>query len=124
VPSLEESLTFIETGVFTASWQRLRLTDDDLSALQSSIMSRPKGQPVIQGTGGLRKIRFAAQGQSRGKSGGFRACYVYFDEFGVVLLVVVYPKNEKDNISAAHKKAIRQLISRSIEGLARRPSLE
>jgi hypothetical protein len=46
----------------------------------------------------------------RGKSGGNRVCYVYFEEYSVVLLVLAYPKNEKDDLSDAEKKAIKKLI--------------
>ena len=39
---------------------------------------------MIQGTGGLRKMRFAAPGSQRGKSKSFRVCYVDFTEFGFI----------------------------------------
>jgi hypothetical protein len=121
--ALKGTLTFVETSAFSGNWQRLNLTDDDLSALQNAIMARPKNAPAVQGTGGLRKIRFAAQGGGRGKRGGHRACYVYFEDHGLVLLVVVYAKNERDDISPTQRKTIRRLIASTKEALARRTSL-
>lgn len=108
----EELLTFIEMRPFTASWRDLGLSDQDLMALQIMIMLRPRGFPVVPGSGGLRKLRFAPAAWSQGKRGAIRVCYVHFADYGVVLLVLAYGKSEKDNLSAAEKKAIRQLIQR------------
>jgi hypothetical protein len=104
-------LTFIEMEGFTDDWNRLRLSDDDLMAVQIIIMLEPKGNEVVKGAGGLRKLRYSPQSSSRGKSAGIRVCYVYFQEFGIVLLVVAYAKNEMDNFPASHRRAYRQLIA-------------
>lgn len=108
----EELLTFIEMDGFSADWIELGLDADDLLALQVAIMSGPSRPPVIPGTGGLRKIRFAPKAWNVGKSGGVRICYVYFAAWGVVLLVIAYPKSEKDTLTAEEKRDIRQLIAR------------
>ena len=106
----EDVVIFVELDDFTNDWQKLRLSDDDLHALQLEIMEKPKGAPVVPGTGGLRKIRFAAAQSGRGKSGASRVCYVYFEEYAIVLLVLAHPKNEKDDLSHADKKAIKRLL--------------
>ncbi len=74
------------------------------------IANSPAGAPVMAGTGGLRKIRFAAKGSGGGKSGGVRVCYAYFPRYGLVYLCAVYPKSGKANLSAAEKAAYRQII--------------
>jgi hypothetical protein len=74
--------------------------------------SGPSRPPVIQGTGGLRKIRFTEPGSGRGKSGAYRVCYAYFPEFGTVALVVIFGKNEKDNLTKADRNAISAVIAR------------
>lgn len=107
-----ELLTFIELDDFRQDWRELGLDDDDLLALQVAIMRAPRKNRVVPGTGGLRKIRFSPKDLPKGKSGAFRICYVYFEELGIVLLIVAYGKNEKDDLSAAEKKAIRQYIER------------
>jgi hypothetical protein len=108
----EDLLHFIELREFTRGWDDLGLDDeDDLTALQIMIMIGPKNHPVIRGTGGLRKIRFAPDDWNKGKSGSVRVCYVYFQDYGIVLLVVAYGKGEKDDLSAADKRAISKLIS-------------
>lgn len=63
----EDLLTFIELSVFTNVWQKLKLTDEDLFLLQVAIMCDPTGSPVIPGTNGVRKLRFAPADSSAGK---------------------------------------------------------
>lgn len=107
----ENLLHFIELRQFTEGWDDLGLDDeDDLTALQLMIMVGPKKHPVISGTGGLRKMRFAPDHWNAGKRGAARVCYVYFQEYGIVLLAIAYGKNEKDDLKAAEKKAIAKLI--------------
>lgn len=112
MPVRRDLLSFIEAKTFQTAWRRCDLDDEDLLFLQLMIMVDPKSAPVIEGTGGLRKLRFSPAGAARGKSGSHRVCYVYFEEFGIVLLVTVYEKKQRDNLSAAAKKTIRQLIER------------
>jgi hypothetical protein len=64
----EDVVIFVELDGFTNDWQDRRLSDDDLHALQLAIMEKPKGAPVLPGTGGLRKIRYAplkSEGEER-----------------------------------------------------------
>jgi hypothetical protein len=108
----EDFLRFVELRPFTEAWKEMRLNDDDLLALQITVMLNPKGNPVVEGTGGLRKIRFAPRRWQTGKSGAARIGYVFLEEFGTVLLVIAYSKNEKDDLTLGEKKAIRSLIQR------------
>src|SRR5438477_11253839 len=76
--------TIIQLLGFTHLWNAHRLTDDDLAALEAEIMENPGGPPVMRGTGGLRKIRFAPPSFRRGKSGAMRVGFTHFprqDEF-------------------------------------------
>ena len=81
-----EELSFIQLSAFSKNWKRLGLTDDDLRVLESAIQNGPTTPPVMKGTGGLRKIRFAPLSHGGGKSGGARACYAYFPDFALVYL--------------------------------------
>jgi len=103
-------LTFIETEVFRRALRKCRLSDDDLSELQTLILTRPGAGAVIKGTEGVRKLRFSPSRRKLGKSGAYRVLYCFFEEYGVVLLVTVYAKLRQDDISAADKKAIREMI--------------
>jgi hypothetical protein len=117
----EDLLSFIESKVFGKAWRRCNLTDDDLLELQLIIMAHPRSFPVVEGSGGLRKLRFSPTGSAHGKSGSHRACYVYYEEFGIVLLLTAYPKNKKDDLSADALKAIRRMIEEQHALLRRGP---
>ena len=52
-----------------------------------------------------------------------RVCYVYFQEYSLALLVMIYAKNEKDNLSKQEKKQIRNVIERVRGALSRRHSI-
>lgn len=100
-------LGFIELKPFTRLWDSLRLTDDDLWLVQVAILCNPKGFPVIPGTGGLRKLRFSPQNATSGKRGGMRICYAYLEEHRRVILALVYPKSQKDDLTEGEKRLIR-----------------
>ncbi len=108
----EDILTFVEMHGFYEDWKGLRLNDDDLHALQVLIMVQPAAPPVLEGSGGLRKMRFAPSRWNVGKSGAARVCYVHFPEWHIVLLVTAYSKDEQDDIPPDHLAAYRRAIER------------
>ena len=114
---VEDLLDFVELDIFTSDWRRLRLDDDDLLELQVSIMLSPKGAPVVSGTGGLRKLRFAPSRWNRGKRGALRIGYAYFDDLKIVALIVVYPKSEKENLDESERTEIKHLLAEMHEQL-------
>lgn len=116
----EDLMVFIQARKFSERWDALHLTDDDLHALEIAIMSDPNRPPIVQHTGGLRKLRFAPPGSGRGKSGAFRVCYAYFEQVQVVHLLVIYAKNETDNLSARERAAIKKLIAEIRQSLSER----
>jgi hypothetical protein len=107
---------FLETQRFTATWDKMRLSVDELIRLQDLIMAAPTSYPVVPGTGGLRKMRFAPSTTKRGKRGSLRVCYAYFHRFLAIVLVLVFSKNEKDDISPAEKKMLRIFLVRLEQG--------
>lgn len=115
----DDLLNFIELGSFVASWEELGLEEDDLAALQIGLMSNPRQGPLVKETGGLRKLRFSPSRWKKGKSGALRVGYVYFEKYGLIVLVLVYKKGEMDDISAADRKRFRALIGRIEKQLER-----
>jgi hypothetical protein len=101
---------FVQSRFFTKEWDRLGLDDEDLRALELLLMAAPDQPPVIPGTGGLRKIRFAKRGSGRGKSSSYRTCYVYFFEHNLIYLLLVYGKGEKTDLTAAERRMIARII--------------
>lgn len=107
--------TFIQTTEFTKQWKNLGFDDEDLRQLELLILQRPDIGPVMEGTGGLRKMRFAYEG--RGKSGSARVCYVDFIYLETVYLITAFPKNEKENLSKAERNEIKKRLSILLEEL-------
>ena len=105
-------LTFLELPSFSRRWDGLGLEDQDMGLLQALIMVSPKKAPVISGTNGLRKMRCGRKKAGKGKSSGYRVCYVYFEEYATVLMVLIYPKNEMDDIPEGVKPGINLAIKR------------
>ena len=101
---------FVHGELFEKQWKALGLTDDTLRELQMMLLDDPKRGPVMAGTGRLRKVRYSYG--NRGKSHCARVCYVDFEINGVVFLVMVFAKNEMENLSAAERNNIKILIDR------------
>ena len=73
---------FIEVPLFTRRWSEIGLTVDDLLSLQVMLLDNPQAGPVMEKTGGIRKVRFPFE--NRGKSGSVRVCYTDFEEYEVI----------------------------------------
>ena len=99
---------FVALPTFRTVWKELGLTDRDLRRLQEDLVANPKAGNVMQGTGGIRKMRFAFE--NRGKSGSIRVIYVDFETCGKLYLLTAYPKNVKDNLSKAERNDFKQLV--------------
>jgi hypothetical protein len=65
-------MVIIETSIFTKKINTL-LNDEEYRALQNVLVERPDSGDIIQGSGGIRKIRWGVGGQ--GKRGGARVIY-------------------------------------------------
>lgn len=106
----ESLLEFFELPAFSKGWQKHDFPDEELGNLQIEIMADPKRHPVAKGTRGLRKMRYSPVSWSKGKSSALRVCYVYFERFKTVVLVIAYGKNEMDSIPESMKPAFNQAL--------------
>ena len=110
---------FVELPSFRNAWRSLGLTDRDLRRLQEELLAGPQRGNVIQGTGGVRKMRFALE--NRGKSGSVRVIYVDFVIYEKLYLLTAYPKSEKDNLTKAERNELKKLVEILEAELDRRP---
>lgn len=102
-------MIFIETHVFT---QQLScyLSDEEYRELQCFLLKKPEAGPVIQGTGGLRKLRWGIK--ERGKQGGIRVIYYFQKADAHIYLMTLYAKNEGVDLSAKEKKQLKAMMER------------
>ena len=101
------NLVFKETDIFTKLITQL-LSDDEYKELQEHLIERPDAGVVIEGTAGLRKVRWAAKGG--GKSGGVRIIYYWITEDCQIYMLLAYPKSKQDNLTATQKKVLKALV--------------
>jgi hypothetical protein len=106
--------SFIQTTAFAQKWAKLRLGDNDLRTLEAELLDAfaagDDRHPVLAGTGGVRKARFVPPGQARGKSGAYRAIYLYLEVHGVVYLLTAYGKSEKSDLSQGERNDVARLV--------------
>jgi len=81
------------------------MDDDEYADLQKYLGARPDAGNVIKGSGGIRKLRWAGSG--RGKRGGLRVIYYWWVAKDRISLLLAYPKNEMDDLTADQLKRLK-----------------
>lgn len=100
---------FILLPEFEKRWKQLRLKDEHLRALQEFLCLQPEYGDMIEGTGGLRKVRWSLP--SSGKSGGIRVLYLDLAAYEKTYLITVFKKSQQVNLSAGEKKMVKQVVN-------------
>ena len=100
-------MEFIETSAFTKYVSDL-LPGDEYRELQSFLIVRPDAGPVIPGSGGLRKLRWAGSG--RGKRGGTRVIYYWVTTQERLYMLYIYPKNAQEDLTDKQLKFLRTIV--------------
>jgi len=100
-------MLLVETSVFTRRVQAL-LTDEEYRLLQLHIVFQPESGAVIKGSGGLRKVRWSIG--SRGRRGGVRVIYHWSERRNRIVLLLIYSKSERDDMTPDQLKRLRKLV--------------
>jgi hypothetical protein len=105
-------LEFIEFPAFTRRLQALakKHADDVLLEIQSDLLADPERGDVVQGAAGVRKARVADPARGKGKRGGFRYLYYYIERDGQIFLLMVFSKDEQDDLTKEQKKVLAKMI--------------
>lgn len=103
------TMQFIETSVFTRQVTAL-LADDEYSQLQLALSARPDLGAIIPHSGGLRKARWSIS--DRGKRGGVRVIYYWVVAQNQILMLFMYPKSERDDLSPQQIKILREIVEK------------
>lgn len=104
---------FVELPAFERHREEY-LSNKAFEALQNEMMKNPEAGDEIQGTGGLRKLRFADERRGKGKRGGLRVIYYWWTAGLQFWLFTVYDKDEMVDLTPDERKALKALVKREI----------
>jgi mRNA-degrading endonuclease RelE of RelBE toxin-antitoxin system len=96
------------------------LDDDDFRSLQNLLMLQPEVGDLIPGTGGLRKLRFGDARRGKGKRGGLRVIYYWWNTRSQIWLFTVYNKDEMADLTPLQRKALKEMIKQELEARRKR----
>ncbi len=101
-------MIFVEDHGFQKRRKGL-LDDEELFGLMESLAVHPGVGKLIPGSGGLRKVRWAAKGH--GKRGGARVIYFWWMAEDRILLLDIYAKGEQEDLAAAEIEKLRRKVT-------------
>lgn len=99
--------TIAELPEYIRRAERL-LSDEERQEIIDRLAVSPDAGEIMQGTGGVRKMRWSRQGS--GKSGGVRVVYYFHNERIPLYLLTVFGKGEKANLSKAERNELAKLV--------------
>jgi hypothetical protein len=105
---------FVELPAFSR-YRADYLDDEGFRELQAAMMKNPESGDVIEGTGGLRKLRHADARRGKGKRGGLRVIYYWWDGVSQFWLFTLYDKDEMTDLSPDEKKALKHMLKTELE---------
>lgn len=91
------------------------LDDDAFRTLQVTLMANPEAGDVIEDAGGLRKLRFADKRRGKGKRGGLRVIYYWWDAGLQFWLFTLYDKDEMSDLTPAQRKLMKEMIKAELK---------
>ena len=105
---------FVELPAF--SRHRVGYLDDAaFGELQQVLLKNPEAGDVIEGSGGLRKMRHGDARRGKGKRGGLRVIYYWWVSGAQFWLFTLYDKNEMDDLNVDERRALKVLLKRELE---------
>ena len=100
-------MLFVETSLFSKLLPQY-LTNEEYREFQAFVLENPDRGDIIRGSGGIRKIRWAAKG--KGKRGGVRIIYYWHRADSHIYLLALYVKNEIADLSSAEIAALKSMV--------------
>ncbi len=105
---------FVELPAFSR-YRADYLNDEAFRQLQAFLLQNPEAGDVIEGTGGLRKVRHADPQRGKGKRGGLRVIYYWWVGGQQFWLFTLYNKDEIGNLTSAEKKQLKAMLKAELE---------
>jgi hypothetical protein len=106
--------TFVEPPTFER-FRKDYLDDDGFSLLQQFLMESPQAGDLIKGTGGLRKLRFSDERRHKGKRGGTRIIYYWWDNGSQFWLFTLFSKDEMSDLSDKELSLLAQMLETELK---------
>jgi hypothetical protein len=91
------------------------LTDEGFRSLQNALLDNPEAGDVIEGTGGLRKVRHTDARRGKGKRGGLRVIYFWWKAGAQFWLFTLYDKDTMDDLSPKQRTTLKGMLKRELE---------
>lgn len=111
---MRKKALFVELPAF-AKYRSEYLSEEAFRGLQNFLMATPEAGDVIEGTGGLRKLRYADATRGKGKRGGLRVIYYWWVSGAQFWLFTLYNKDEMVDLSPKERKLLKDLIKKELE---------
>ncbi|SRR3989339_941100 len=86
------------------------MTEEKFQELIDWLILHPDSGVVLSGTNGIRKLRWQAGKNNKGKSAGIRILYYYENSIDIILLIILYRKSDQENIDASEKIKLKKLL--------------
>ena len=96
------------------------LDDDGLRVLQNALMADPAAGDVIRDTGGLRKVRLADPRRGKGKRGGLRVIYFWWENGRQFWLFTLYDKDEMGDIAPPECRVLKERLKAELLARSKR----
>jgi len=104
---------FIELPAFERH-RKEYLDDNAYAALQQELLRDPTAGDAITGTGGLRKLHFGDSNRGKGKRGGLRVIYFWWERGRQYWFFTVYAKDEMADLTPDDRKALKSMIKQEL----------
>ncbi len=105
---------FVELPAFERN-RSAYLTDEAFRGLQNAMLKDPEAGDVITGTGGLRKVRHGDATRGKGKRGGLRIIYYWWEPKRQFWLFTLDDKDELDDLSPREKAVLKTLLKQELK---------
>lgn len=107
MPVTRHLITVAETAAYLAAASGL-LDEEERTKVVVFLAENPTAGDLMEGTGGVRKLRWARKGS--GKSGGVRVIYYYHSVRIPLYLLTVFGKNQKANLTKSERNSLAKLV--------------
>jgi len=105
-------MVIVELPIFTKKLLEL-MDDENYRELQQALVEQPDLGDLIQGSSGLRKVRWKLP--PKGKRGGVRVIYYWWANEDQLLMLLIYSKNEQENLTKQQQSILADLVQQELD---------